>query len=94
MADAGLKVWVRPVDVLAMLVLLTMLTAGYFAVVIWLWRETKIQQATLAARRNLPAEDQPPASAIGWPPGGSLLEAYLEEGFRALDAFLAEGFAA
>ena len=77
-----------------MLVLLTLLTAGYFAVVIWLRRETRIQQAALSALGNLPAEDQPPASAVGWPPGGSQLEAYLEDGFRALDAFLAEGFAA
>jgi len=38
----------------------------------------------------LPAEDQPPAAAVGWPPGGSRLPAYLDDGFAALDAYLSE----
>ena len=42
----------------------------------------------------LPADDQPPASAIGWPPVGTGFTSYVDEGFAALDAYLSEGYAA
>ena len=80
-----------------MLILLTLLTASYFAAVIWVRHGTR-QRAAAAAGAVvqlvvLPAEDQPPSSAVGWPPGGSQFSAYVDQGFQALDAYLAEGFA-
>jgi hypothetical protein len=78
-----------------MLILLTLLTAGYFAAVLWVRRGTR-QRAAAAAGAvvvELPADDQPPTSAVGWPPGGSQFTAYVDQGFQALDAYLAEGFA-
>ncbi|MGZ4591161.1 MAG: hypothetical protein ACXV4A_06230 [Actinomycetes bacterium] len=76
-----------------MLLLLTVLTAGYFAGVLWVrWsRRRLIAPLPLPA---LPAEDRPPASAVGWPPEGSRFTRYVDEGFAALDAYLEEGFAA
>ena len=80
-----------------MLILLTLLTASYFAAVLWVRRGMK-QAAAAAAGAvvqlvALPADDQPPTSAVGWPPGGSQFSAYVDQGFQALDAYLAEGFA-
>ena len=76
--------------------MLTLLTAAYFAVVVWTWRSRRIaravEEAALAA--DLPVDDQPPVTAVGWPPGGSGFTAYLDEGFAALDAYLSEGRAA
>ena len=58
-----------------MLVLLTLLTAGYFATVVWIVRGSAEarrdgQAAEQVAGGDLPVDDQPPASAVGWPPGG------------------------
>jgi hypothetical protein len=79
-----------------MLILLTLLTASYFAAVVWVRRGTRRRQPAVEAVEPvaLPADDQPPSSAVGWPPGGSQFTAYVDQGFRALDAYLAEGFAA
>ena len=41
----------------------------------------------------LPAEDLPPATAVGWPPEGAAFRTYVDEGFAALDAYLSEGYA-
>jgi hypothetical protein len=78
-----------------MLILLTLLTASYFAAVIWVRRGTRRRAAAIAIVEPvaLPADDQPPSSAVGWPPGGSQFTAYVDQGFRALDAYLAEGLA-
>jgi hypothetical protein len=79
-----------------MLILLALLTASYFAAVVWVRRGTRRRAAAVAGRQlpvALPADDQPPSSAVGWPPGGSQFTAYVDQGFQALDAYLAEGFA-
>jgi hypothetical protein len=70
-----------------MLVLSALLTVSYFAAVVWFLR-TKWRAARTMAP-CLPDEDQAPASAIGWPPEGARLTAYVDEGFSALDAYLA-----
>jgi hypothetical protein len=82
-----------------MLVLLTLLTAGYFATVVWIVRGKRQarrdgQAAEQVAGGDLPVDDRPPASAVGWPPGGRQFTSYVDEGFRALDAYLSEGYAA
>ena len=81
-----------------MLVLLTLLTAGYFAAVVWVVRGKRRTRAeelvTVVEVGDLPAEDQPPPSAKGWPPAGRHFSTYVDEGFAALDAYLAKGFAA
>jgi hypothetical protein len=71
-----------------MLVLLALLTMSYFAAVVWFVR-TKRRAAAGTVALCLPDEDQAPASAIGWPPEGARLMSYVDEGFSALDAYLA-----
>lgn len=76
-----------------MLFLLMALTAAYFAGVFWLRRSTNRSSTTPARAVTapaLPAEDRPPAAAVGWPPGGARLPAYIDAGFAALDAYLSE----
>ena len=75
-----------------MLFLLAALTAGYFAFLVWVRRTRRA--ASPANVSALPSDDQPPASAVGWPPKGSAFAAYVDDGFAALDAYLSEGFAA
>jgi hypothetical protein len=70
-----------------MLVLLTLLTLSYFVAVVWILRSKKRTVRRVAP--VLPDEDQAPASAVGWPPEGTRLPAYVDEGFAALDAYLA-----
>ena len=82
-----------------MLVLLTLLTAGYFATVVWIVRGKRrarldVEAAEQLAGDDLPEDDRPPASAVGWPPGGRQFTTYVDEGFRALDAYLSDGYAA
>ena len=90
--DGGLKVRPAAVDVLDMLVLVAILTVGYFAAVGWLRRDAS--QRAVAARPTLPAADLPPGTAVGWPPLGSAFPEYVDEGFAALDAYLSQGFTA
>jgi hypothetical protein len=79
-----------------MVLVLALMTASYFAVVLWVRRGTRTARAVAEAPglALLPAEDQPPVSAVGWPPGGARFTAYVDDGFAALDAYLQEGFAA
>ena len=93
MTGSGVKVRPRAVDTKGMLVLLTLLTAGYFAVVIRVRRESRRRRVTAAEPIFLPADDLPPETAVGWPPVGAAFSAYVDDGFRALDAYLSEGFA-
>jgi hypothetical protein len=81
-----------PADRKGMLFLLMLVTVGYFAGLYALRRKSKSSTTPAAAVTPpaLPAEDQPPAAAVGWPPGGSRLPAYLDDGFAALDAYLSE----
>jgi hypothetical protein len=74
-------------DNVYMLVLLALLTMSYFAAVLWFVRTKR--RAARALAPCLPEDDQPPASAVGWPPEGTRLTAYVDEGFAALDAYLA-----
>ena len=80
-----------------MVILLALLTVSYFAAVLWVRRGAKKRAAAAAVAVvqlvALPADDQPPTSAVGWPPGGSQFTPYVDQGFQALDAYLAEGFA-
>jgi hypothetical protein len=78
-----------------MVLLLAFLTASYFTVVIWVRRATRRQAAPVAdaVAARLPAEDRPPASAVGWPPKGERFTSYVDEGFAALDAYLQDGYA-
>ena len=84
-------------DVTSMLILLALLTTGYFSAVAWWWRSRKAAAAAgpaMVPGTELPADDQPPATAVGWPPGGTGFTSYVAEGFEALDAYLSEGYAA
>jgi len=80
------------------LVLLTLLTAGYFAGVGWLRRESRLgaaRRASIADLSGLPEEDRPPQTAVGWPPGGNAaLAGYIDQGLADLVTFLSEGHAA
>ena len=83
-----------------MVILLTLLTAGYLLVVLGVRRSARAGRAAAAGRAtgtlsaDLPAEDRPPVTAVGWPPDGGGFTSYVDEGVAALDAYLAEGFAA
>jgi hypothetical protein len=64
-------------------------------VVIWVRRaRRRSAPVTEAVAATLPAEDQPPPSAVGWPPKGARFTSYVDEGFAALDAYLQDGYAA
>lgn len=72
-----------------MLVLLVALTASYFGAVLWVLRSKRRRAVAVATAPCLPDDDQAPASAVGWPPEGTKLAPYVDEGFAALDAYLA-----
>lgn len=85
-----------------MLALLTLLTACY-TVVVWrvlrAKRQARVADAALLSAgllgqvlAELPEEDRPPGSAVGWPPGGARFGAYVHDGFVALDAYLSEDY--
>jgi hypothetical protein len=95
-AGRQLKVRPHPVDENDVLILLTLLTAGYFAGVVWLRREARLgsaQRASVTDLTGLPDGDCPPLGAVGWPPGGAALGGYIDGGLAALDAYLSEGSA-
>ena len=91
-----MKVGAETVDALTMLILLILLTVGFFAAVAWVRHGRKHRPAAVVAEAPamLPAEDLPPPSAVGWPPGGKQFSSYVDNGFAALDAYLSEGYAA
>jgi hypothetical protein len=79
-----------------MVLALSALCAAYIGVVIFVRRSTRAGRAAAAQPADLPPlpdEDLPPLTAVGWPPDGDGLPAYVEVGFAALDAYLSEGFA-
>ena len=79
-----------------MVLALSALCAAYIGVVIVVRRSARARRAVaaqLAELPPLPDEDLPPPTAVGWPPDGDRLPAYVEEGFAALDVYLSEGFA-
>lgn len=77
------------------LFLLVVLSTAYVLVVVYLLRAKKAARGAKAVVElvPLPADDRPPAAATGWPPMGSGLTPYVDEGFAAIDAFLSEGSA-
>ena len=79
-----------------MLFPLALLTAAYFGAVIWLRRKRREAAGAVVGQQvaDLPVEDQPPPTAVGWPPGGSGFASYVDDGFAAIDAWLSEGHAA
>lgn len=83
-----------PTDNHNMLLLLVLLTAGYFAGLVWTRRLRRSRGSAAAPAAGLPQADRPPASAVGWPPQGSRFERYVDEGVAALDAYLEDGYAA
>jgi hypothetical protein len=92
---ARLKVAGADADRNSMLFLIV-LTTGYFAGIVWLRRSrgaAALPSAADGPALALPDLDQPPLAAVGWPPMGAGLPSYLDEGFAALDAFLAEDHA-
>jgi hypothetical protein len=72
-----------------MLVLLVLMTASYFAAVLWVLRSKRRRAESAALAPCLPDDDLAPASAVGWPPEGTRFTAYVDEGCAALDAYLA-----
>jgi cbb3-type cytochrome oxidase subunit 3 len=70
---------------LFMLFLLFLLTALYFACVVWVLRAKRRRAGAVVP--CLPEDDQPPVSAVGWPPEGDQFTDYVDEGFAALDAY-------
>jgi hypothetical protein len=72
-----------------MLVILVLLTVSYFGVVYWVRRSKRLLAAVVVPAPCLPDDDQAPESAVGWPPEGARRTLYLDEGFAALDAYLA-----
>lgn len=79
-----------------MLSLLTLVALVYVAVVVLVRRARRAAEAAEAASlelAGLPPEDQPPESAVGWPPRGSRFASYVGEGIAELDAYLEDGYA-
>ena len=74
-----------------MLLLQTLLTVAYVAVVgrVWLLK----RRGALAGVPALPIADQAPETAVGLPPAGEEFVTYVDDGMAALDDYLSEGFA-
>ena len=77
-----------------MVVLHTVLLAAFVAGLLWVRRTARTAHRGPADVAGLPAEDRPPASAVGWPPEGATFATYVDEGLAALEAYLSsEGYA-
>ena len=76
---------------MSMLILQTLLTAAYLAVVgrVWLLK----RRGAALPGPALPAADQAPETAVGLPPAGDEFVGYVHDGIAALDDYLSEGFA-
>jgi len=74
-----------------MLLLQTLLTVAYVAVVgrVWLLK----RRGALLPGVTLPIADQAPETAVGLPPAGEEFVTYVDDGIAALGDFLSEGFA-
>jgi len=91
------KVRGGPADDWDVLFPLALLTAAYFVAVVWVRRSrrrTEVGAGTQVPVADLPVDDRPPPTAVGWPPGGSGFASYVDDGFAAIDAWLSEGHAA
>jgi hypothetical protein len=81
------KNWRQRADKLNMLVLLALSTISYFTAVLWFVKTKRRAPVTVAL--CLPDDDQPPATAVGWPPDGDRFTEYVDQGHSALHAYLA-----
>ena len=79
-------------DEKSMLLLQTLLTVAYVAVVGRVWL-LKRRGAATPGPAALPIADQPPETAVGLPPAGEEFVTYVDDGMAALDDYLSEGFA-
>ena len=75
-----------------MLLLQTVLTVAYVAVVGRVWL-LKRRGGALPATAVLPIADQAPETAVGLPPAGEEFVTYVDDGIAALGDYLSEGFA-
>ena len=75
-----------------MLLLQTVLTVAYVAVVGRVWL-LKRRGAGLPGTTVLPIADQAPETAVGLPPAGEEFVTYVDDGIAALGDYLSEGFA-
>ncbi len=75
-----------------MLLLQTLLTVAYVAVVSRVWL-LKRRGPVLPGAAVLPIADQAPETAVGLPPAGEEFVSYVDDGMAALDDYLSEGFA-
>lgn len=80
------------------IVRLGLLCMAYAVAVVCLLREKRAATNAAAAAALpplpfLPADDRPPAAAVGWPPEGPSFTLYVDEGGAAIDAYLSEGYA-
>ena len=78
-------------DEKSMLLLQTLLTVAYVAVVgrVWLLK----RRGALLPAATLPMADQAPETAVGQPPAGEEFVTYVDDGIAALGDYLSEGFA-
>jgi hypothetical protein len=74
-----------------MLLLQTLLTVAYVAVVGRVWQLKR--RGAGGPAPALPVADQAPETAVGLPPSGDEFGSYVDEGIAALDDYLSEGFA-
>jgi hypothetical protein len=77
----------------SMLILLVLVSVGFVAEVLWVRRVLNRRAASApAGQLQIPGDDLPPSSAVGWPPapGGAGFTTYVDDGFAALDAYLSE----
>jgi hypothetical protein len=79
-------------DEKSMLLLQTVLTVAYVAVVGRVWL-LKRRGSLLPASAVLPIADQAPETAVGLPPAGEEFVTYVDDGIAALGDYLSEGFA-
>jgi hypothetical protein len=84
---AKVKNWRQLADKVNMLVLLALSTLSYFTAVLW-FVKTK-RRTTLTVAPCLPDDDQPPPTAVGWPPEGDRFTEYVDQSHSALHAYLA-----
>ena len=80
-----------------MLILLALLTVGYFAVVVWVLRGPEAAGGPRHRPRapvSCPPRTCPRRPRSAGRRGGSAFTPYVDHGFAALDAYLSEGSAA
>jgi hypothetical protein len=82
-------------DMCMVLLIQAAITVAYLTVVgrAWMLARRRRKQGFEALLVGRHVADLPPAAAVGWPPEGTLFNAYVEEGLDAMGAYLSEGAA-